>query len=703
MKNKKLEKQLGLWDVFAISTGAMFSSGFFLLPGIAAAETGPSVFLAYFFAGLLVLPTMFSVSELSTALPRAGGTYYFIDRSLGPVMGTIGGFGSWLALVLKSAFALIGMGAYLGIFFDLPITLIAVVLTVIFGFINIIGAKETTFLQKVLVASLLAIMLFYVVQGIFSLLSLDFKEVTQSQFKPFFINGPNGVLTTIGMVFVSYAGLTKVASVAEEIKNPDKNIPLGMILSLIVAMFVYVFGVLIMVALLEPEILREDLTPVATAGEVFLNWLPEPTGLILVVIAAIAAFASTGNAGIMSASRYPMAMARDKLLDIRFSKISSRFGTPVYSILGTVLLMVFFLVAFNVEVVAKLASAFQLLLFGLLNFAVIVMRESKIEQYDPGYKSPLYPWVQMAGIFISCLLILEMGLLSIIFTVVVSILSVVWYYYYGAAAITRQGAIYHVHERLGQYKDSGLEHEMQRILREKGLREEDPYELVVGRAEVFEIEDSEVNYEDIFQKSCQKLASQIDVNQEELIEKFKIINDFGALTLGHGAALHHTRLNKDIKPQLLLVRIKEGLATTDNEQDNISDSNKLYAVFFLVSSDKDPTQHLRFLAHLAEMVDHANFLQRWKNASDERELREILLRDERFITVKVRPVDDTKNMIGKRIKEIDLPGDSLITIIKHEGKIRIPHGDTMVHEGDELSIVGDKKAISELKKLAAKR
>ncbi|NBC66231.1 MAG: amino acid permease, partial [Bacteroidetes bacterium] len=94
MKHKKLKKELGLWDVFSISTGAMFSSGFFLLPGIAAAETGPSVFLAYLFAGILVLPTMFSVSELATAMPRSGGTYYFIDRSLGPMMGTIGGIGS---------------------------------------------------------------------------------------------------------------------------------------------------------------------------------------------------------------------------------------------------------------------------------------------------------------------------------------------------------------------------------------------------------------------------------------------------------------------------------------------------------------------------------------------------------------------------------------------------------------------------------
>ena len=146
-KHERLKKELKLFDVYAISTGAMFSSGFFLLPGLAAAQTGPSVILAYFVAGILILPAMFSVAELSTAMPRAGGAYYFIDRSLGPLFGTVGGIGSWLALIFKSAFALIGMGAYIAIFIDLPITPVAVALTIVFGITNIVGAKESSWLQ----------------------------------------------------------------------------------------------------------------------------------------------------------------------------------------------------------------------------------------------------------------------------------------------------------------------------------------------------------------------------------------------------------------------------------------------------------------------------------------------------------------------------------------------------------------------------
>ncbi|MDX1642413.1 MAG: amino acid permease, partial [Balneolaceae bacterium] len=203
---KKLKKELKLFDVYAISTGAMFSSGFFLLPGLAAAQTGPSVILAYFVAGLLILPAMFSVAELSTAMPRAGGAYYFIDRSLGPLFGTVGGFGSWLALIFKSAFALIGMGAYIAIFIDLPITPVALALTIVFGITNIIGAKESSWLQNVLVATLISILFFYVFQGLFAVANVDFFEVLRSEFKPFFQFGVEGFFATIGFVFVSYAG-----------------------------------------------------------------------------------------------------------------------------------------------------------------------------------------------------------------------------------------------------------------------------------------------------------------------------------------------------------------------------------------------------------------------------------------------------------------------------------------------------------------
>ena len=238
----RLHKELTLFDVYAISTGAMFSSGFFLLPGIAAAQTGSSLPLAYLLAAVLILPAMFSMAELATAMPRAGGAYYFLDRSMGPLVGTIGGLGTWLALILKSAFALLGMGAYLVIFFDVPIKPLAVALTVVFAVVNVFGAKESSGLQRLLVVVLVGIMAFFLAQGAFYVLQGDQLGVSLTRLKeePFLAGGLDGLFATAGLVFVSYAGLTKVASVAEEVKDPDRNIPLGMFLSLLTATVVYV-------------------------------------------------------------------------------------------------------------------------------------------------------------------------------------------------------------------------------------------------------------------------------------------------------------------------------------------------------------------------------------------------------------------------------------------------------------------------------
>lgn len=701
MKHEKLKKQLGLFDVYAISTGAMFSSGFFLLPGIASAYSGPSVVLAYLIGGILVLPAMLSVAELATALPRAGGPYYFLDRSLGPMVGTVGGLGTWFALIFKSAFALVGMGAYLGLIFDVPIKTVAITLTLLFMIMNIIGVKKTTRLQNTFVVVLLGILLLFIVQGFMELFSVGMGEVSQTQFTPFLPFGYNGLLATIGLVFVSYAGLTQIASVAEEVKNPDRNIPLGMILSLLTATVVYVLGVYIMVGVLNPEVLRNDLTPVATAAVEFFHWFPEPIGLTLIIIAAVAAFASTGNAGIMSAARYPLAMGRDRLMWDKMASVG-RFNTPTISIILTAALMIFFIGVLNVENIAKLASAFMLLIFGLLNLAVIVMRESQIEEYDPGFNSPLYPVLQILGMLISVLLIVEMGILPILFTGLLTVFCIGWYYYYAYAKVQRQGAIYHVHERLGQRRYRGLETEMRYILQEKGLRDEDPYEKIISRSIVIDEKSRGITYNSIIEKASSVFAPRFNIEEESLIDLFKKGQEGGTISISRGVLINHVRIERDNPTQLVLVRLPDtDLTINEDNKRNYKKFEEIHAIIFMVSSENNSGQHLRTLSHIAEIVDDPEFTKRWKNAGDKTELREILLRDERFINVRVSKDNKTDFMIDQRMKDIELPGESLVAIIKRDSELTIPHGNTVIKENDILSIVGEKDDINKIKDMIA--
>ncbi len=694
--SQRLKKELGLFDVFAVSTGAMFSSGFFLLPGLAAAKAGPAVVLAYLFAGVLILPAMFSKAELSTALPRAGGTYFFLDRSLGPMVGTIGGLGTYLALSLKTAFALIGIGAYAAFFIELPIKTVAIVLTVVFMLFNMVGAKETTVLQRWLVIILLSVLAFFTVQGVLYLLTSQPASETVAQFEPFLPFGLEGLFSTIGFVFVSYAGLTKVASVAEEVKNPDRNIPLGMMLSLGVTSLVYVAGVFIMVAVLDPVELRSDLTPVATAADAFFGWLPAPLGLVLIVAAALAAFASTGNAGLLSASRYPLAMARDRLLPDVFAKLG-KFKTPVPAILATGGLMIFFILVLDAEGIAKLASAFQLFIFMLVNLAVVVMRESRIPSYDPGYRSPLYPWMQVFGIIVCLLLIIYMGWLAILFTIGIIVICLIWYYQYARPNVKRDGAIYHWFHRLGRRQYQGLDREFRSIMKEKGLRDEDPFDEIVARSFVLDLE-GEVSFEDVIALASEQLAQRLPKTAEEITDRFMQGTLTGSTPVTRGVALPHFRTDLTEQAEMVLVRTRHPVAfpADDPLTTEIEPEKDVHAVFFLVSSESNPGQHLRILAQIAGRVDEADFAEDWNAAQDEQELREALLRDERFLTIEILPQTPAIVLEGKALKELRMPAGSLIALIRRGHSVVIPQGSTVLQLYDRLTIIGEPEGLHAL-------
>lgn len=687
-----LKKNLTLFDVYAMSTGAMFSSGLFLLPGIAASYTGSSVWLAYFFAGFLILPAMYCMAELSTAMPKAGGTYYFLDRAMGPLMGTIGGLGSWIAVVFKSAFALVGMGAYLGIYMDLDFKFTATILTIAFGLINIFGAKETTLLQRVLVTTLVVILIAFIILGLKETGLIDVFRAVEGH-GDFFKSGLVGFVSTIGLVFVSYAGLTKVASVAEEVQNPDRNIPLGMTLSLITATTIYTLGTLILIRLLEPEDLYASLTPIADAGRLFLGWMPFDLGVILIVIAAIAAFASTGNAGIMSASRYPYAMAKDKLVPQRLSKIG-RFGTPTTAIIVTVFAMIAVLWLFDVASVAKLASAFQLLLFGLVCIAVIVMRESRIPTYKPGYRAPFYPWLQIVGILISFWLIIEMGSLAIAFTGMVTIGCVLWYHFYASGNLERRGAIFHIHQRLGQQRYEGLERELMTIIHDRTQDENLSYEALIARSVMMDFRYGIYDHAHISEILKQQAISRFEIDPE-------IITDVlaeDALHLHpisdhvHIAYKTHISLTQ---PELFVLRFGPRAKL------EISSAQDAHTLMFLIVPPKPVGLDLRLAGHLAEVVQSDHFETRWLNSDSERDMNEVLMRDDHFLHGPVSEFPSLLAQANQKITDISLPASCLIAMIERNGSIIVATPSTELLPSDEVAIIGEPSDLQDLREKPA--
>jgi len=436
---KTLERDLGLGAVFAISVGAMIGSGIFILPALALKIAGPAVIVAYLLAGLLVVPAALSKSEMATAMPEAGGTYLYIERGMGPLLGTVAGVGTWFSLSFKSALALVGGVPYLVLLFDLPVKPVALGLAAFLVVVNLLGAKQTGRLQTVIV-SIMLVALGWFVAG-------SAGKVQQANYQDFFLGGWEGLLAATGLVFVSYAGVTKVASVAEEVEDPGRNIPLGILGSLGFTTLLYVGIVGVMVGVTEAGSVAGSTTPVAVAAEATLGTL----GVYAVIAAALLALVSTANAGILSSSRYPFAMSRDQLAPPTFAEVHERFGTPTTAITLTGAVVLVLIAFVPILEIAKLASAFQILVFVLINVALVAFREGSTTDYEPEFESPLYPWMQAFGVLSGLLLLTQMGLIPLVGAVVITVGSAAWYLAYVRPRIRREGAATDViRRRLGR-------------------------------------------------------------------------------------------------------------------------------------------------------------------------------------------------------------------------------------------------------------
>ena len=432
----KLKRQLGLIDVFSIASGAMISSGLFILPGLIYAKVGPAVILVYITAGLLMLPAMFAMAELTTAMPRAGGDYFFIERSMGALAGAMGGLASWFALGLKSAFALVGIGVIVSTLVpfitDQQVRLVAALICILFTVLNLYSVKQTGNVQVGLVLLLIGILIIYILRG------MVFIKV--NHYTPFFYDGTRTFFMATGMVFISYIGLTKVASVAEEVYQPKRTIPLGMIYSFIVVILIYVLSVFVTVGVMGGESLAASLIPLTDGGAVVAGRM----GGIMLSFAALLAFISTANAGILAASRYPVAMSRDQMLPSVFASISRRYKTPVVAILTTGLFMTLMILFLNLENLVKVASSMNILLFIFGQFAIIIMRESRIMNYRPAFSAPLYPWIQIAGILCYAILLFSMGQVAFLTTLSFLLVSFTWAKLYVPQHVHSESALIHV-------------------------------------------------------------------------------------------------------------------------------------------------------------------------------------------------------------------------------------------------------------------
>lgn len=607
-----LKKELTLLDVFCVATGAMISSGLFILPGLAFAKAGPAVILSYIIAGIFCLPTLLSMAELTTAMPKAGGDYFYIMRGFGPLFGTVAGFSTWFSLSLKGAFALIGMGAYLSIITDIPLNIIALVCCLFFIGLNLIGVKEAGRFQVLLVLGLIATLLSYVLLGS--------KAINPSNFSPFFSKGLGSLLATASFVFISYGGLTKVAALAEETKNPGRNLPLGMILSLVVTSILYALVISVTIGVLNPEHLKGSLTPISDGAGIFGGDILK----IIISIGAFLAFISTANSGIMTASRYPLGMSRDRLLSTVFQRISSKFKTPYIAILFTGSFMVIAILFLRLELLVKVASSILILLYIFANLTLILFRESKITSYRPKFYAPFYPYLQILGILAGGFLLIEMGTFIVGLTTIFLLSGIIWYKLYAKKRVSQDAALIYVLERLvARDKDltsDNLLTELKDIVIERDELIKDKFHTLIEESEVLDIEEP-IKMEDFFRHISDILGKELNLDPQELFKKFVEREKKSSTVIRKGLAIPHIAVESANIFKTLLVRAKGGIIFPNDEI--------VHIIFVLVGSSDKRILHLKILAAIAQTVQSPEFDKNWLEATGKEELKNLILLAER--------------------------------------------------------------------------
>lgn len=394
----------------------MLGSGLFVMPAFAADIMGPGIWLAFLLAATVVLPGALSKSELASAMPSSGGSYVYLERTYGPLFGTISGLGLWASFLLKASFALIGFSAYmyaLTTYFDIEINvqIVSISALVLITAINILGLKKVKAIQAPILSLTLLLLFIVCIMALFQP-STDFsRPISNAQNTGAFDQSLTTVAETAAFVFVAYAGVTKVAAIGGEVKEPGRNLPAGIMISLLVATLLYCLVTYTMMAVMPDMWYIENGEPIEDPAYRFVDLVAGSTIGLLAAALAVLTMISMALAGILAASRFLFAMARDNLLPQALETVNAKFETPHWPIIFTGLVMLLAIIWLPVKDVAKLASGFKIMVFILINSCVIVLRRSPEAKswYQPSYKSHLYPWIQIWGIVAGIVLIYLMG------------------------------------------------------------------------------------------------------------------------------------------------------------------------------------------------------------------------------------------------------------------------------------------------------
>src|SRR5918992_163311 len=412
-----LVRTLGLADVVMIGIAGMIGGAIFVLVGPAIGLAGSAVIIAFIINGIITLFTAMGYAELGSAMPEAGGGYLWVREGLPRPNAFISGWMAWFAHIVAGSLYAVGYGSFqfsllqmLGIVGDQPLfgfipvdKLIAVLSIAAFAYVNVKGASETGKLGIIVTVIQLG--------TIFALIGAGFLTINNnpdwtSNFMANFVPiGIGGIVAAMGLTFIAFEGYEIIVQTGEEVKNPRKNIPRAIFISLTLVVLLYCLVAFVSITAISPQntggipvwnfISQNGDLGISKAAELFL-----PYGSFIILAGGIVSSLAALNATTYSSARVAFAMGRHYNLPYQLSNIHHKFKTPYLATIISCIIMVVMAYVLPLDQIALAAGVIFLLLFTQVNIAVITIRRIHGDRLQYGFKTPFFPIIPIIGIFL---------------------------------------------------------------------------------------------------------------------------------------------------------------------------------------------------------------------------------------------------------------------------------------------------------------
>ncbi len=443
-----LVRSLGLFDITMIGVGAMIGAGIFVLTGIAAGTAGPALILAFALNGVITVLTAMVYAELGSAIPEAGGGYLWVKEGLPGPNGFLAGWMSWFAHAVAGSLYGVGFGGFIyelmrillldpaahhdehaGVFMQGPLQLpfglelteaalvqklFAVLIILLFLYINYRGTSETGAVGNIVTVLKVIIIGIFIISGLFVIFGEPARLET---FQPFDPNGIIGIVSAMGLTFIAFEGYEIIVQAGEEVREPRKNIPRAVFLSLAIVVPIYMLVAVVVIGAVDPPegvLIYEWLGDLGEIGIARAAAQFMPFGTFLIMVGGLLSTMSALNATTFSSTRVSFAMGRDRALPDSFSSVSSKTRTPHVALGWSGVLILFVALTLPIEDVAASADIMFILLFLQVNLAVITIRGKYGKDLKYGFLLPFFPILPMIAIGMQFLLVLSLFNVSII-------------------------------------------------------------------------------------------------------------------------------------------------------------------------------------------------------------------------------------------------------------------------------------------------